>query len=84
MGVGFVLDGKPRGRYLHGFDWITASATAASIQSFKPTQQAVDPAQRDISFGTGVCGFFLHDELLASRRTKVAGGASSFIRHFGT
>ena len=76
IGVGFVLDGKPHfgGRYLHGFDWDDC------IENYRvdPIVQAVldrlSIPRKEVSVsGTGVRGFFLHDEPLSSRRTKIAG-----------
>jgi len=77
IGVGFVLDGKPHfdGRYLHGFDWDHC------IGEGYVSDPDVDAAIKKLSMprieisvsGTGIRGFFLHDKLLASRRTQIAG-----------
>lgn len=76
IGVGFVLDGKPHfnGRYLHGFDWddcfvdgVLDPSVASSIAALKMPR-----LERSVS-GKGLRGFFLHTELLSSRRTKIDG-----------
>lgn len=76
IGVGFVLDGQPHfnGKYLHGFDWDKCvedgrldPAVRASIM-----QLAIGRLEISVS-GTGLRGFFLHDQPLPSRRTKVDG-----------
>jgi primase-polymerase (primpol)-like protein len=76
IGVGYVLDGKPHfgGRYLHGFDWdhciedgVLDPTVAAAIAKL-----GMPRTETSVS-GTGIRGFFLHDELLQSRRTHIEG-----------
>jgi primase-polymerase (primpol)-like protein len=76
IGVGFVLDGKPHfgGKYLHGFDWdhciengVVDPEVQADLERFQ-----VPRIETSIS-GTGIRGFFLLDDPLASRRTQVRG-----------
>lgn len=77
IGVGFVLDGKPHfdGRYLHGFDWdhcIGEDFAIDPVVDAEIKKLAIPRKEISIS-GTGFRGFFLHDKLLASRRTQIAG-----------
>ena len=76
IGVGFVLDGKPHfdGRYLHGFDWdhciddgVLDPVVEAEIEKL-----AIPRIEKSVS-GTGIRGFFLHDEPLPSRKTHIDG-----------
>jgi putative DNA primase/helicase len=74
IGVGFVLDGKPHfgGRYLHGFDWddcIDGEVLDPEVQA-KLNEVRLPRIEVSIS-GTGIRGFFLHDEPLTSRRTRI-------------
>ena len=87
IGVGFVLDGKPHfgGRYLHGFDWdhcikdgVLDPAVEAELKRFE-----IPRIETSIS-GTGVRGFFLHDEPLPSRRTQIAGRSVELYPLAGT
>jgi len=74
IGVGFVLDGKPHfgGRYVHGFDWdhcIEGDVLDPSVEA-KLNDLRISRIELSVS-GTGIRGFFLHDEPLASRRTWI-------------
>jgi putative DNA primase/helicase len=76
IGVGFVLDGKPHfgGRYLHGFDWdhcIENGVIDLAVDA-KIKELAIPRIETSVS-GTGIRGFFLHDQPLASRRRQIAG-----------
>lgn len=76
IGVGFVLDGKPHfgGRYLHGFDWDDCIENGVIDPAVQTELERLEISRIETSIsGTGIRGFFLHDELLASRRTQVAG-----------
>lgn len=76
IGVGFVLDGQPHfgGRYLHGFDWDDCIDDGVLDLSTEAKLNELQLPRIEVSVsGTGVRGFFLHDEPLASRRTKIAG-----------
>lgn len=76
IGVGFVLDGEPRfgGRYLHGFDWDNCIVDGVLDPDVDATLTQIGLPRREISIsGTGLRGFFLHDEPLISRKTKIAG-----------
>ncbi len=76
IGVGFVLDGKPHfdGRYLHGFDWdnCVVDGVVNEIVKERLRKLAIPRLEYSIS-GTGIRGFFLHDEPLPSRRTHLEG-----------
>lgn len=74
IGVGFVLDGKPQfnGKYLHGFDWDKCIINNSLDSGVKETLKTLKIPRREVSIsGTGIRGFFLHDELLPSRRTNI-------------
>jgi putative DNA primase/helicase len=80
IGVGFVLDGKPHfgGRYLHGFDWDhcieSGSGGPRTVPSVLVEIRKLSIPRIEISVsGTGIRGFFLHHELLPSRRTQIDG-----------
>jgi putative DNA primase/helicase len=76
IGVGFVLDGKPHfsGRYLHGFDWDRCIENGVIDPIVDAQIEALAIPRKEISIsGTGFRGFFLHDEPLTSRRTKIDG-----------
>lgn len=76
IGVGFVLDGKPHfgGQYLHGFDWDHCIENGVIDPAVKAEIKRLAIPRRELSIsGTGIRGFFLHDEPLASRRTQIAG-----------
>jgi putative DNA primase/helicase len=76
IGVGFVLDGKPHfgGRYLHGFDWDDCIENGQVDAIVQAELDKLSIPRKEVSVsGTGVRGFFLHHEPLASRRTKIAG-----------
>lgn len=74
IGVGFVLDGKPHfgGRYLHGFDWDHCFGDDGldPVVKAKLNELRIPRIELSIS-GTGIRGFFLHDQPLASRRTRI-------------
>lgn len=76
IGVGFVLDGKPHfgGRYLHGFDWDNCFENGKLVRGVKAEilRLGISRIEKSIS-GNGIRGFFLHDELLPSRRTRIEG-----------
>jgi putative DNA primase/helicase len=76
IGVGFVLDGQPHfgGRYLHGFDWDHCIENGAIDPAVKAQikKLAIPRIEKSVS-GAGIRGFFLHDELLPSRRTEIDG-----------
>lgn len=76
FGIGFVLDGKPHfdGKYLHGFDWdhcIVDGKVAPEVE-VKMKELRIPRVEISIS-GTGLRGFFLHDEPLRSVRTQIDG-----------
>jgi len=76
LGVGFVLDGKPHfgGRYLHGFDWDHCIENGVVDPAVKAAIKELSISRIEISVsGTGIRGFFLHHELLPSRRTQING-----------
>lgn len=76
IGVGFVLDGKPHfnGKFLHGFDWDKCIINNSLDNKAKATLRTLKIPRSEISIsGTGIRGFFLHDELLPSRRTNIHG-----------
>lgn len=76
IGVGFVLDGKPHfgGRYLHGLDWDDCIENGRIVPEVLVKLRQLAIPRREVSIsGTGLRGFFLHDEPLASRRTKIDG-----------
>ncbi len=76
IGVGFVLDGKPQfgGRYLHGFDWDHCIEDGVLVPEVEAAvrELGIPRIERSIS-GTGLRGFFLHDELLPSRKRLIDG-----------
>ncbi len=75
-GVGFVLDGKPHffGKYLHGFDWDHCIEDGEIDQNVMATVNQLDIDRLELSTsGTGLRGFFLHDEPMPSRKTKIDG-----------
>ena len=74
IGVGFVLDGKPHfgGRYLHGFDWDDCIVNGVVDVQVHAKLKSMDFPRLETSIsGTGIRGFFLHDEPLPSRKTKI-------------
>jgi putative DNA primase/helicase len=76
IGVGFVLDGKPHfgGRYLHGLDWDHCIENFVIDPVVNAEIKKLSIPRKEVSIsGTGFRGFFLHDELLKSRRTQIAG-----------
>lgn len=76
IGVGFVLDGKPHfdGKYLHGFDWDKCIIDNLFSKDAEEILKTLKLPRREISIsGTGIRGFFLHDEPLPSRRTIING-----------
>jgi putative DNA primase/helicase len=76
IGVGFVLDGKPHfaGRYLHGFDWDNCIENGHVDPAVEAELNKLSIPRKEVSIsGTGIRGFFLHDEPLASRRRKIDG-----------
>ncbi len=76
IGVGFVLDGKPHfnGKYLHGFDWDHCREDKKIDPEVLKLVKATGIDRIEISIsGTGLRGFFLHDEPLQSRRTYING-----------
>jgi len=76
IGVGFVLDGKPHfgGKYLHGFDWDDCIENDRVDPVVQAELKKLSIPRKEVSIsGTGVRGFFLHDEPLPSRKTKIAG-----------
>ncbi len=81
IGVGFVLDGKPHfnGRYLHGFDWDHCIENYVMDAAVNAEIKKLSMPRKELSIsGTGFRGFFLHDVLLASRRTEIAGRSVEF------
>lgn len=76
IGVGFVLDGHPHfdGKYLHGFDWDHCIVDGDVLPEVMEVLIKLDipRIERSIS-GTGVRGFFLHDEPLISRKKMIDG-----------
>jgi primase-polymerase (primpol)-like protein len=76
IGVGFVLDGQPHfgGRYLHGFDWDHCIVDGQLDPEVEKTVQGLNIPRLETSIsGTGLRGFFLHDEPLQSRKTHING-----------
>lgn len=76
IGIGFVLDGKPHfsGKYLHGFDWDHCIEDKHIVPGVPRVLDELKLPRVEISIsGTGIRGFFLHDELLRSRRTQIDG-----------
>jgi hypothetical protein len=76
IGVGFVLDGLPHfgGRYLHGFDWDHCFVSGQLDLAVERTVATLNIPRLETSIsGTGLRGFFLHDELLPSRKTHING-----------
>lgn len=76
IGVGFVLDGQPHfgGRYLHGFDWDDCIVGSSIDPAVKSAVKELHMPRVEVSVsGTGLRGFFLHDHLLPSRRTRIDG-----------
>jgi putative DNA primase/helicase len=76
IGVGFVLDGKPHfgGRYLHGFDWDHCIENSAIDPVVNAEIKKLSISRKEVSIsGTGFRGFFLHNELLKSRKTHIGG-----------
>ena len=81
IGVGFVLDGQPHfgGRYLHGFDWDKCICDGVLDPTVKQVVKSLDMDRVELSVsGSGLRGFFLHDELLPSRRTMIDGRSVEF------
>ena len=75
-GIGYVLDGKPHfsGKYLHGFDWDHCVADWEINPNVLATVNKLNISRLEISTsGTGLRGFFLHDEPIPSCRTKIDG-----------
>lgn len=76
IGVGFMLDGEPHfgGRYLHGFDWDHCASDGLVDPAILNRVTALRISRLEISIsGNGLRGFFLHHELLRSRRTQIDG-----------
>ncbi|MDV6341830.1 hypothetical protein R2103_08625 [Nitrosomonas sp. Is24] len=76
IGIGIVLDGKPHfnGKYLHGFDWDKCIIDNSLDENVKETLKKLNLPRHEISIsGTGIRGFFLHNEPLDSRRTFING-----------
>jgi hypothetical protein len=76
IGVGIVLDGRPHfgGKFLHGFDWDGCISNGVVDPSVKVAVKRLHLPRLEISVsGTGLRGFFLHDEPLPSRKTKIEG-----------
>lgn len=76
IGVGFVLDGKPHfnGKYLHGFDWDHCVENGQVDPEVVAVLKELRIPRGEFSIsGTGLRGFFLHDEPLKSRRTYIQG-----------
>jgi putative DNA primase/helicase len=74
--IGYVLDGKPHfnGRYLIGFDWDYCIEGGQVDPKVKATIKQLGISRIEVSVsGTGLRGFFLCDELLPSRRTRIDG-----------
>src|SRR5262249_1644202 len=72
----FVLDGSAHfgGKYLHGFDWDDCIENGRVVPVVQAELKKLSIPRKEVSIsGTGVRGFFLHDEPLPSRRTKIAG-----------
>jgi len=75
-GIGYVLDGKPHfsGRYLHGFDWDHCIEGGEIDPTVMSAVNKLNISRLELSTsGTGLRGFFLHDEPLNSRKTKING-----------
>lgn len=75
-GIGFVLDGKPHfsGKYLHGFDWDHCIENGEIDPTVMAAVNKLNISRLELSTsGTGLRGFFLHDEPLPSRKTKIDG-----------
>lgn len=74
IGVGFVLDGKPHfnGKYLHGFDWDHCFEDRQLNPEVEAALKELGIPRLEISIsGTGIRGFFLHDEPIKSCRTHI-------------
>jgi len=74
IGVGFVLDGKPHfnGKYLHGFDWDHCVENRQIDPEVEAVLKELRIPRLEFSIsGTGLRGFFLHDEPLKSCRTNI-------------
>ena len=74
IGIGFVLDGKPHfnGKYLHGFDWDHSVDYRQVDPEVVHVLKELGITRWEISIsGTGLRGFFLHDEPLKSCRTTI-------------
>lgn len=75
-GIGYVLDGKPHysEKYLHGFDWDHCIEGGEIDPTVIAAVNKLNISRLELSTsGTGLRGFFLHDEPLTSRKTKIAG-----------
>ena len=88
IGVGFVLDGKPHfgGRYLHGFDWdhCIENGHVDPVVQAELKKWPIPRIETSIS-GTGIRGFFLHDDLSGvAEDAKSAAEASNSIRPSAT
>jgi putative DNA primase/helicase len=76
IGVGFVLDGRPHfgGKFLHGFDWDACISDGRTDPEVKAAVERLCLPRLEVSVsGNGLRGFFLHDEPLPSRRTRIDG-----------
>lgn len=76
IGVGFVLDAKPHfdGLYLHGFDWDHCIEDGEIDPAVNKIVATLNMPRLETSIsGTGLRGFFLHQTLIPSCRTKIAG-----------
>lgn len=75
-GIGYVLDGEPHfsGKYLHGFDWDHCIEGSEIDPKVMAAVNELDIDRLELSTsGTGLRGFFLHDEPLPCRKTKIDG-----------
>jgi primase-polymerase (primpol)-like protein len=76
IGIGFVLDGRPHfgGKYLHALDWDHCTNDGHFDEEVKRRVKRLCLPRVEISVsGTGLRGFFLHDEPLPSRKTRIDG-----------
>lgn len=76
IGIGFVLDGLPHfdGKYLHGFDWDHCISDGHIDPAVRASVIKLNIPRLEVSVsGTGLRGFFLHDQMLPSRKRMIEG-----------
>lgn len=76
IGIGFVLDGQPHfnGQYLHGFDWDHCIMNGVLDPVVRAHIKELSISRLEVSVsGTGLRGFFLHNDRLTSRRSQIDG-----------